>query len=281
MTACEATVRRREEVAPGHHLIELDCREVAAAARPGQFVHVRVGGTSDPLLRRPFSIMLRDERHGRLEILVRAVGRGTEMLAGVVEGNRLDLLGPLGNGFDFPEGEFRPLLVAGGVGVAPLIFAADALQTSPANLYVRGVFGAATEDALVCWQEFTERLEACELATEDGSAGTRGRVTDLLPEQLDRGDVDVVYTCGPRPMMAVVARLCAKRRIPCWVSMEQFMGCGIGACLGCVIPTRTPGRRTGRGRSAAEPEEITHLRVCADGPVFDARTIAWEELTGI
>ncbi len=262
MALCQAQVLRRDDVAPGHHLLELECPPVAQCAAPGQFVHVRVGGTSDPLLRRPFSIMLCDTRRGHLQILVRTVGRGTELLAHAAPGNVLDLMGPLGNGFPLPADAHEPLLVAGGVGVAPLVFVADALQLSAAEHYVRGLFGAATEDALVCWQEFAGRCDEFQAATEDGSAGVAGRVTDLIGEQFARGNIDCVYTCGPRPMMATVAELCAAADIPCWASLEQFMGCGIGACLGCVVPTRG---------------ETHYERVCTDGPVFDSRHVAWEE----
>jgi dihydroorotate dehydrogenase electron transfer subunit len=226
-------------------------------------VHIRTSGTLDPLLRRPLSILQADPHKGHIQILVRAVGRGTELLAQSVPGNSLDLLGPLGNGFPMPEPGRNPLLVAGGVGVAPLVFLADALQNSLADFYVTGVYGAANEAALACWQEFGGRCEELELATDDGSVGTRGLVTDLLAVRLARGTVGVVYTCGPRPMMARVAALCAEAAVPCWASLEQFMGCGVGACLGCVAPFR---------------DEPRHRRVCKDGPVFDAATVAWEDL---
>jgi dihydroorotate dehydrogenase electron transfer subunit len=262
MPSCLATIIRREQVAPQHHLIELECPEVAAA-QPGQFVHVRVSGTLDPLLRRPFSVMLRDAHRGRAQILVRAIGRGTEILAQAAPGNVLDVLGPLGNGFPLPEPGAEPLLVAGGVGVAPLICLADALQNAPGGNYVRGLFGAANENALVCWNEFAGRCEEFYAATEDGSVGVQGLVTDLMAEQLERGDVSAVYTCGPRPMMAAVWRICQAADIPCWASLEQFMGCGIGACLGCVIPTHT---------------DPPFRRVCTDGPVLDAQVVAWEDL---
>ncbi len=264
MQSVEAAITRREEAAPGHSVLELDCPTVAAEAQPGQFVHVRVTGTDDPLLRRPISIMLRDQHRGRIEILVRSVGRGTEMLTHLGPGTPLDIIGPLGKGFPLPEPGERALLIAGGVGVAPLVFLADVLQLSHGSGYVRGLFGGLNDDSLVCWQDFAGRCEEFQATTEDGSAGTQGLVTDLLPAQIARGDVDRVYTCGPRPMMAKVAEECAATDVPCWASLEQFMGCGIGACLGCVIPTRLQPR---------------HQRVCKDGPVFNATDVLWEELT--
>jgi len=262
MESVAAAITRREQVAPGHFVLELDCPAVAAEARPGQFIHVRVSGTTDPLLRRPISIMLCDRNRGRVEVLVRAVGKGTTIMANLYAGSHLDIMGPLGNGFPETGEGSRVLLVAGGVGVAPLIFLADKLQMARTDHYVRGLLGARTEDALVCWQDFAGRCEFFQAATEDGSVGARGLVTDLIPEQFSRG-VDAVYTCGPRPMMAAVALMCHSAGIPCWASLEQFMGCGVGACLGCVVPTRLkPG----------------HQRVCTDGPVFDAQDILWEEL---
>jgi dihydroorotate dehydrogenase electron transfer subunit len=264
MLSCQARITRREEVATGHHLLQLHCPEVAAAARPGQFVHVRVTGTYDPLLRRPISVMLADARVGDIELLVRTVGRGTDILAALPAGSFVDLMGPLGNGFELLHRGQEPLLVAGGVGVAPLIFLADVFQMAPGGHYVRGLLGAATQDALACWQEFAGRCEEFEAATEDGSAGEQGLVTDLLAPHLERGGIAAVYTCGPRPMMAKVAAICAQAKVPCWASLEQFMGCGIGACLGCVVPTYL---------------EPRHRRVCTDGPVFDASTIAWEEMS--
>jgi len=266
MPACIATVTRREEVAPLHYLLEVHCPEVAMAAQPGQFVHVRVAGTNDPLLRRPISIMSCDPKREEIQLLVHAVGRGTDIIGNLAVGSTLDLLGPLGNGFTLPEAGQRPLLIAGGVGVAPMIFLAEVMQFSSAIAYVRGMLGAATEDLLICWNEFSARCEEFIVTTDDGSAGIKGFVTAPLPEQLARGDVDCVYTCGPRPMMAAVAKICADASIPCQASLEQFMGCGIGACLGCVIPTYgTPKQQ----------------RVCKEGPVFDAQMVAWEEINRV
>jgi dihydroorotate dehydrogenase electron transfer subunit len=206
--------------------------------------------------------MLADRQAGHIRLLVRRAGRGTELLAAMPEGATVDLLGPLGNTFPVPEGHEGKdiVLVAGGVGVAPLLFFADTLQLHPAGFRLCGLYGGATDDHLPVWTEFAGRCEEFYVATEDGSAGEQGLVTDLLPAQLDRGDAQVVYTCGPRPMMAVVAGLCAAAGIPCYVSLEQWMGCGVGACLGCVVPA------TGEGE---------YLRVCKDGPVFAAEAVGW------
>lgn len=244
-------------------VLELQAPQIAAQARPGQFVHVRVTQAHDPLLRRPISIMLTDQRRGLIRLLIKRVGRGTELMATMVEGASVGLLGPLGTSFALPPEGKDVLLVAGGVGVAPLIFLADLLQKSPGRRGARGLFGAANENQLPVWTELAGRCEEFYVTTEDGSAGEQGLVTDLLPAQLARGDLQACYTCGPRPMMARVAAICAEAGLPCFASLEQWMGCGVGACLGCVVPSLEEG----------------YLRVCRDGPVFAAEKLDWPGIT--
>jgi len=250
-------------------VLELEAPLIAAEAQPGQFVHIRVCGQWDPLLRRPLSIMLAEKHTGRLRLLIKRVGRGTEILAQLPAGACLDVLGPLGRSFPLPATGRDVLLVAGGVGVAPLIFFADVLQTAAQAYRVRGLYGGASEQHLPLWAEFAGRCEEFYLATEDGSCGEKGLVTDLLPAQLARQDVQAIYTCGPRPMMAKVAALAAEYQLPCYVSLEQWMGCGVGACMGCVVPA-TP--------IASQAQGAAYLRVCTDGPVFEANAIDWKRL---
>jgi len=264
MPRVAASLLHREEVAPGHYLLYLSCPEIADSARPGQFVHLRVHEGIEPLLRRPFSIMLAEPGSDQIRLLVRVAGRGTEAIASHAEGSSYDLLGPLGNGWHLPETDEDLMLVAGGVGVAPLIFLADHVRMGETECFVHSLFGAATEDLLVCWTEFSSRCDQFTAATEDGSAGEEGLVTDLLASELGRHLPDRVYACGPRAMLAAVAGMCADVGVPCQVSMEQWMGCGVGACLGCVVP--------------AAGEEERYVRVCADGPVFEGGEIAWDRM---
>jgi len=246
-----------------YRVLELHAPEIAAQAKPGQFAHVRIGDDHDPLLRRPFSVMLPNPHAGTIQLLVKNVGRGSDRLCRLREGVLVDLIGPLGTAFHVPEpGHKDLLLVAGGVGVAPLIYFADVLQTDPHNYRVRGLYGGRNSDQLPLWTEFAGRCEEFYVTTEDGSAGEQGLVTDLLEEQLRRGDVQGVYTCGPRAMMAKVAAISAAAGVPCWASLEQWMGCGVGACMGCVVPTK----------------DGSYARVCLDGPVFEADKIAWEQI---
>jgi len=264
MPRAVAELLHREEAASGHYLLQLRCPEIAADAQPGQFVHLRISQGLEPLLRRPFSVMRTEPREKRIWLLVRVAGRGTELIGTHDEGTVYDLLGPLGRGWRLPQAKETALLVAGGVGVAPLIFLADVLSTSDLYVYVRSLFGAATNDGLVCWTEFAGRCDEFTTATEDGSAGQEGLVTEVLARELERGDADRVYACGPQGMLAEVARLCAEHDVPGQVSMEQWMGCGVGACLGCVVP------------SAKGTDE--YMRVCTEGPVFDATEIAWDRM---
>jgi dihydroorotate dehydrogenase electron transfer subunit len=248
-------------LSPIHLLLTFRAPSIAAHARPGQFVHLRVApyGTS-PLLRRPFSIAGTNQADGTLRLLVRTIGRGTAMLGELLPGAELPALGPLGRPFPSLPPEREAVLVAGGVGVAPLLYYASARE----HRRKVALYGAETQRALVLSEELTEACDQMLPATDDGSAGHHGFVTDLLPMVLDELRDPVVLACGPRAMMAATANECRRRGVECHVSFEAWLGCGVGACLGCVIP------------AAGEPRR--YLRVCRDGPVFAAEEIGWGEL---
>jgi dihydroorotate dehydrogenase electron transfer subunit len=257
-----AVVVHNEPVGAEQRLLTLQAPQTAALAQPGQFVHVRVAGTYDPLLRRPLSILRAEASGGRIWLLVKAVGRGTRLLCQAEAGTKLDLLGPLGRGFPEPPAGGELILVAGGVGVAPLIFWAEHLQTFHAHRHVVAIYGARSEEALACWLDLAARCDEFYVATEDGSAGELGLASQLLGRYLAERTVAAVYACGPRAMLAAVAELCQRAGVACWVGMEQWMGCGVGACLGCVVPAASSG----------------YLRVCTDGPVFAAADLDWQVL---
>lgn len=271
MTASRrATVVFREQVTPLHFRLRLRAPEIAQQARPGQFVHLRVTEAWDPLLRRPFSVMLADPRRGEIDLLVQVVGRGSEIVAAAAPGQTFDLLGPLGRAFPLPPAGSQVIVVAGGVGVAPLIFLADALAGAPQEYEIIGLFGARTESLLCCWLEMASRCTEFHAVTEDGSIGEPGLVSEALARQLSAPfpGKRVVYACGPEAMLAAVAGLTAEQEVEAYVSMERWMGCGVGACLGCVVPAATD-------KTSARPGE-RYLRVCSDGPVFPASAIDWE-----
>ncbi|MCX7599479.1 MAG: dihydroorotate dehydrogenase electron transfer subunit [Armatimonadetes bacterium] len=262
MPHISARLTWNEEIGPGHHLMAAHAPQIAAAARPGQFLHVRVGPTHDPLLRRPFSVLRVDEASGQVWLLVKVVGRGTRLLAGMAPGAVLDVMGPLGCGFPEPPPGEEVALVAGGCGVAPLIFWADRIQTTFSHIRVVSILGAATEDVMVCWLDLAARSDEFYATTEDGSAGERGLASDALRGLLARRNFAAVYACGPRGMLKVCAELARGAGVPCFVAVEEAMACGVGACLGCVVPAAGGG----------------YLRVCSDGPVFAAEALDWEAL---
>lgn len=244
-----------------YHLV-LAAPEVAAAAVPGQFLHLRVAEGHDPLLRRPLSICEADREEGTVALLYQVRGRGTAWLAGRRAGERLDVLGPLGRGFPAPPRDGPCFLVGGGLGVAPLLFLATALHRG--GIPVVFLAGAESAAGLYRLSTLTARGIAPAVATVDGSAGYRGPVTELLARYLRPRAAAALYACGPREMLREVARLGARAGTPTFVSLEEVMACGTGLCRGCAVPVRG-------GRTRYE-------RVCAEGPVFPAERVAWDAL---
>jgi dihydroorotate dehydrogenase electron transfer subunit len=257
MSALErVTVLVNDRLAEGIGLVALHAPRTAAAVRPGQFVHLRIAPGSDFILRRPFSVhrVVAD----RIEIMYQVLGRGTRALAEARPGDSTDLLGPLGTGWSVPDGLGHALLVAGGLGAAPLGMLAEELAR--AGVAVTVAQGAPTADRLVARGLFEGIARRVEIATDDGSAGERGFVTAVSERIIAEGGVDIVYVCGPEAMARIVAAQCAAAGVACQVSLERLMACGIGACLSCVCATKG-------GRA----------RACVDGPVFDAQQVLWDE----
>lgn len=260
------------EVSPGYWRMRMTAPPEFAAAQPGQFVMVRVNAAIDPLLRRPFGIFdvgVHIPAHTGanpqpyLEILYRVVGKGTAMLAELHETDLLDILGPLGHGFDPGSPGEEKLIVGGGVGLAPLyLLARELVKDSPVRLFA----GGRTRDDILCITEFERLGVECYVATEDGSLGEQGLVTKVLEQRLDalNGKASL-FACGPQGMLNAVAAIAAGRGIGCQVSLEGYMACGMGACLGCV----TPGHRH-------SPETPDYRCVCTDGPVFGSTELRWE-----
>ena len=227
------------------------CDEIAGQAIAGQFLHIKCG--DERILRRPISIS--DVNNNEVSFVVEIRGEGTKWLCAMEAGNSLDIIGPLGNGFRIPDG--NTILVGGGVGVPPLLYAAK--QTK----YITAVIsGFRNKESIILVEEFKKICDIVCVTTDDGSYGKHGTVIKPLKELISNGKNNSVLTCGPRPMMAAVAKLCKEFSIPCQVSLEERMGCGIGACMVCACKT------TGGG------DDKMSL-VCKDGPVFDASEVVW------
>ncbi len=239
---------------------------LARKVRPGQFVMLRVTGSMDPLLRRPFSVY--NVEDDTIEILYKVVGKGTAILSSLDPGDAVDLLGPLGKGFPIPggmSGKGRLLMVAGGVGIAPFYHLGRSINCD--NLLI---YGARAKRDTVVLKSFRDIGVKSKVATEDGSRGYKGLVTGLLEREMRCGDI--VYACGPSPMLKAVAKLAEEKGVRCLVSLERAMACGIGVCLGCAV--KTVPHRPGR---VIKDDRSYHM-VCSDGPVFDSRDVDWDRL---
>lgn len=236
--------------------IAVKCGRMASEARAGQFMHVKCGeGT---LLRRPFGICR--VRGDELTFVFELKGEGTLWLSCRKQGEQLDILGPLGNGYDIPEG--RIIVAGGGLGAPPLLFAAESARGA-----ATAVLGFRESGMAILASEFEEACEKVYLTTDDGSLGIHGLVTKPLEELLKNGGYGAVLSCGPTAMQIAVAKLCEKYGVPCQASLEGRMGCGVGACLVCACATKKDGR-----------DQMS--RVCRDGPVFNAAELAWSESKG-
>ena len=250
-----------EDIGFGYRRLSFDAPKIAASAQPGQFVHLRVPALEASALRRPFSIF--NAVDGRLELLYKTVGRGTAALNSVRPGDDVHVMGPLGHGFPL-KCDGQALLVGGGFGVAPLYFLARRLKElgQPKDGAIVLFVGGRTKDDLLALDRFAELGVEIRAATNDGSAGVKGLVTDPLDDELvalrSAGRKFEVFACGPDPMLKAVAMRATGTGMKGWISMDRHMVCGVGACYACI-------QKTVRGNS----------RCCIEGPVFAASDLVW------
>ena len=257
MAMASGEIVYNKQLTPVHFLMGLDWQ--GSVSSPGQFVMLRVGSGYDPLLRRPFGIYNVTEGGSRLEVLYKVVGRGTAIMAAMKPGEEVDILGPLGRGFPAPGAEERVIMVAGGIGIAPLHM--FALGHSKSVL----LYGARESAEASLSGDVAALGLTVKLSTEDGSAGSKGLVTDHLAEELAGGGV--VYACGPMGMLKAVSAMAAEAGVRAYVSLENTMACGVGACLGCAV--RFGGEGVSSGKHGA------FRMVCSEGPVFESTEIDW------
>lgn len=249
----EATVTKHRDYGNGLFELAAHAPAVAREARPGQFVTVRGWKGVDPLVNRPLSIA--GAAGDSISLMIKEVGPGTAMLRLLRKGDKIQIVGPLGNAFPEPEVEKATWYVAGGVGLAPFLFySARAPRKNPGRLF----FGCFSGDETCALAPVPDRLPR-HVTTEDGSAGEKGLVSDALAAALRREKPDRIFACGPWGMMRAVAAIASRVSVPCFVSLESYMSCGFGACMGCAVHVVGGGYR----------------HVCKDGTVFDAAEIDW------
>jgi dihydroorotate dehydrogenase electron transfer subunit len=251
------TSRVKENIALNahHNLITLSMPDAAGEPFPGQFYMIEVNRGSDPLLKRAFSLFRRTS--DGFQLMYRIKGRGTTLLKEMKRDDALEVLGPLGNHYPVPSGEQVPLVIAGGIGIASVF---PFLHAHQGRAFV--FYGARSGDEIFVLDELKGMSREVLISTDDGSMGTKGNIVDVLANYLDGKKTDhsryVLYACGPYPMLKAVSTVAASKGITAYVSMEESMACGLGACLGCVVKTKTG-----------------YKRVCKEGPVFKSEEIVW------
>ncbi len=256
-----AVVLEHASIQGGYNLLIMRAPSIAPAVRPGQFVHVLIPHLGESLLRRPFSVFKADG--DQLAILYKSVGRGTRTLSYLRHGETLSLVGPLGRGYPGLTPGHRPVLVAGGYGMAALYLCARELPVKG-----QAFFGGRTAADILCVSEFEALGWTVHVATEDGSLGRQGRVTDALDHHLgDDPTPPEFFVCGPGGMLKAVAERARLEQWKAWVSVDNNMGCGVGACLTCVLKVRDD-----------SPQGWAWARACREGPVFPAEAICWEDI---
>lgn len=262
-----------------YHSLTIVAPEIGKHIVPGQFVNIRCAEGSSHILRRPFSVYRVHKRGGwasTIEIVFDVRGPGTAYLSTLRTHAVVDVMGPLGHGFTLPTRRAHALLVGGGIGAAPLFYLADELRNEGHR--VDCVLGARSAPHLLNAIDVRRLASVYRITTEDGSTGDRGRVTDVMVDTMHRCATEVVYSCGPDPMLAAVSRICIDLEVPVEVAVEQLMGCGYGVCMTCVMPVSTPVSTRNGGRK--DTVEVRLERSCTEGPVFDGAAVVWEGTTG-
>ncbi len=251
-----------------YHALTLVAPDIPEQAKPGHFVAMAVGGDdSAMLLRRAFSIHRVQPRGlygGTVQVVFAAHGRGTRWLAGLRQHDRVDVVGPLGRPFALPRDPASCTLVGGGSGSAPLFALAEQLRARGCRVYF--VLGAGSDDRLFGALEAKRVATTVAITTDDGSVGTKGRVSDVLPQVLEHGDTDVVYACGPMPMLRAVTAIATEHGALTQAAVEESMACGIGVCMTCVLPV------------VGEDGVTRMVRSCMEGPVFRGDRVRWDDV---
>lgn len=264
VVSAKGQVIKNVSVQPGIYEMTICVPKIARVAYAGQFVMVRpIYHSFDPFLNRPFGISDIDVTRGTINILYIVVGKGTDIMSHMEQGEDIFLIGPIGQGFTVRPQDKKVALVAGGMGIAPLLPLAKTLREKGITTY--GLMGASKASAIVGVDSWQNQDVAVQLATDDGSCGKQGFVTTLLEDLLSREEIDYIYCCGPTPMMAKTVEIAQKYQVPIEVSLEKRMGCGIGVCMGCICKLKQA------------DGSVKQYRICYDGPVFHGEEVVFDD----
>jgi len=241
--------------------------------KPGQFYMIEVGGSYDPLLKRPFSYL--KQTADSISFLYAVRGKGTSLMKTFREGRIIKIIGPLGNGYPLPPENCAPLLIAGGTGIASIYSLAEKLPTKASVFY-----GAKCKNELFVMDDLKHIESESFICTDDGSCGEKGTTAEVLENYLIRNPKpetrNLIYACGPKPMLEAVSKIAFEKGLKGYVSLEENMGCGFGACLGCAIKVRNKEHRAKGRKNKGTGAEFVYKRVCKEGPVFPIEDIIWE-----
>lgn len=256
----KAELLKKVELKKGIFKFTVKADEITKIAKPGNFIEIRVNNDIEPFLRRPISIYNMDKEKGILEFIFQQKGKGTQILSTRKEGELIDIIGPLGYG-TFRYTNYNKLaIIGGGIGVFPLYELAKCAKNE--NKEIHTYLGFRNKDLVVLEDEFKKVSDNLTITTDDGSYAEKGFAINFLKEDIENGKIDSIYACGPLPMLRAVRNLAIEKEIPCQISLEERMACGMGVCLGCAVKT---------AKSPEEAPEYWH--VCKAGPVFQAKDV--------
>lgn len=255
-----AELVKKEQLKPDIYKFSVKAPSIVKEAKPGNFIEIRVTDQLDPFLRRPISIYNLDRENGILEFIFQVKGKGTEILAKREEGKTVDIVGPIGYGTFKYEDYEKIAIIGGGIGVFPLYELAKCAKADDKN--VTTYLGFRSKDFVVLEEEFAKVSDELILTTDDGSYAQKGFAINYLEKDIEAGKIDAIYACGPLLMLKAVQKLAIEKELPCQISLEEKMACGLGVCLGCAVKT---------AKSPKDAPEYWH--VCKAGPVFNAKDV--------
>lgn len=251
---------KKEKLLDDLYKFSVEAKEIVDIAKPGNFLEIRINENLDPFLRRPISIYNLNKEKGILEFIFQVKGKGTQLLSKKEEGDFIDIIGPLGSG-TFKLEEYKHIaILGGGIGIFPLYeLAKEAKQDGiNVNMYI----GFRNKNLVVLEKEFEEKSSKLTITTDDGSYKNSGFAIQYLERDLNENKLDAIYACGPLPMLRAAKKLAEERNIPCQLSLEEKMGCGLGVCLGCAVKTAN-----------SPVDNPQYIHVCKAGPVFDSKLV--------